>query len=954
MITPVNVGLFTPILFILCGVLLVVLRAGASRIFFDVVGTFQANKMLQDTEAAVTMMNAIMIDGLSGMEEAGAMVAEQMQKIVEATVPLSYELEKATIEFEKFINLSLDGGPALSSEVREVGLQFGFTAEQSLEAGARMAQLSSIIGQETVPQATEMALAFGLIGDMTPEAAMQKLINLQQQTGFIFKSTTKAAYDNLSADQKRLVVKKEMVDVLNTLNKVEDNSAATMSKITTVMNEFASQAHLAGESISMMAAMSATLIEAGEEQGKGGRALRMIYARLGADTGGAATTLQKLGVETKNADGSLRALSDVLADLNPKWQQMNSGQKQFIAQQVAGNRHYVRFIKLAENHDRILQLNNATTGTMGEVYSETLEPVGFLNDLMESEAIALDKARAELDLVNAAMGNFFIPTVVAATEYQTLFNEALLGMLEASHQLGGEVVNLGNMLQGFFEFQQIMTTTFAPFFSAMINVKAMNIALMTQRQIMRALSGVALAHTAQSKTAAQNIEISLEKENVKRKELIGLTNEQRLTEYTASNAAITGSKGKSILYQQHGVEIRELILLVGQQKTAETNLSAVQRQAGRYNAAITELETFSAERNIQMVGLNTTAHIKNTNTRKAHTLRVKEARAATDAFLLALEEEEMNLEQLNFRLVKTGEGYRFLINNVNGTTGAMKTVKPAIDLTTGAVEKQTMAIMALSMRMMKLGMGIFVAEMIVMMFKDALPGIKTESDAARISLILMAMGMAVMSAEMIYSMGAMVTATTVTKGATAAVKWHTFITGILTKAYWAQTYATIQATISVAWFKSVLMGVAFIASMIAIAAAINYYLVPKLAKLTERTDEAAESFEEFSDRTAGLAFNLENEMSGLDWSVFDEGTESIQGFNNAREEMFFGFKAGQVTGDLIKQVQQGGVGSFIANTEIIMTNTFNGMTTEEVADQIIEQIERKAGLSGLNASVAVN
>ena len=103
-----------------------------------------------------------------------------------------------------------------------------------------------------------------------------------------------------------------------------------------------------------------------------------------------------------------------------------------------------------------------------------------------------------------------------------------------------------------------------------------------------------------------------------------------------------------------------------------------------------------------------------------------------------------------------------------------------------------------------------------------------------------------------------------------------------------------------------------------------------------------------------MAFNLENEISGLDWSVFDEGTESIQGFNNAREEMFFGFKAGQVTGDLIKQVQQGGVGSFIANTEIIMTNTFNGMTTEEVADQIIEQIERKAGLSGLNASVAVN
>ena len=82
---------------------MVVLRAGASRVFFDVVGTFQAQRMMDDVEATVTTMNAIMIDGLSGMEEAGAMVAEQMQKIVEATVPLSQELEMATLEFQKFV-----------------------------------------------------------------------------------------------------------------------------------------------------------------------------------------------------------------------------------------------------------------------------------------------------------------------------------------------------------------------------------------------------------------------------------------------------------------------------------------------------------------------------------------------------------------------------------------------------------------------------------------------------------------------------------------------------------------------------------------------------------------------------------------------------------------------------------------------------------------------------------
>ena len=133
MIDAISIGGFAPLMFAFCGVLMVVLRAGASRVFFDVVGTFQANKMLKDTEAAVTMMNAIAIDGLSGMEEAGAMVAEQMQKIVEATVPLSQELEKATLEFQKFV--SDENGERLAKEVREVGLQFGFTGQEALEDG---------------------------------------------------------------------------------------------------------------------------------------------------------------------------------------------------------------------------------------------------------------------------------------------------------------------------------------------------------------------------------------------------------------------------------------------------------------------------------------------------------------------------------------------------------------------------------------------------------------------------------------------------------------------------------------------------------------------------------------------------------------------------------------------------------------------------------------------------
>jgi L-serine deaminase len=68
--------------------------------------------------------------------------------------------------------------------------------------------------------------------------------------------------------------------------------------------------------------------------------------------------------------------------------------------------------------------------------------------------------------------------------------------------------------------------------------------------------------------------------------------------------------------------------------------------------------------------------------------------------------------------------------------------------------------------------------------------------------------------------------------------------------------------------------------------------------------------------------------------------------------LFFGFKAGNVTGDLVKQVQQQGVENFVANTEIIMTNNFNGMTTDEVADTILDKINERAAMENIGVTRA--
>lgn len=125
--------------------------------------------------------------------------------------------------------------------------------------------------------------------------------------------------------------------------------------------------------------------------------------------------------------------------------------------------------------------------------------------------------------------------------------------------------------------------------------------------------------------------------------------------------------------------------------------------------------------------------------------------------------------------------------------------------------------------------------------------------------------------------------------------------------------------------------------------------------------EGIDNIEEFAEALAQNdreLQNLQDTLNGSEGSLDGLNTEienSIQlfdEFNNAREELFFGFKAGNVTGDLVKQIEQKGVENFVANTEIIMTNNFNGMTTDQVADEILRKINERAVTNGINVSPA--
>ena len=90
-----SLGAFAPVMLALMGVLMVVLRAGASRVYFDVVATFQADRKLKDAQAMSTTMNSLMLDAFSGIEEAAMVLGEPFARMVDDLLPIAKEVGEA-------------------------------------------------------------------------------------------------------------------------------------------------------------------------------------------------------------------------------------------------------------------------------------------------------------------------------------------------------------------------------------------------------------------------------------------------------------------------------------------------------------------------------------------------------------------------------------------------------------------------------------------------------------------------------------------------------------------------------------------------------------------------------------------------------------------------------------------------------------------------------------------
>ena len=479
-------------------------RVGASRIFFDVVAKWQSDKLIADMKTSQTIMQAVMLDVFDAVLGPMSDVGMMIDGIVSQTEVLAVELGEARIAFEKFV--SVDNRVALddiNASLIDMGHNFAMTASETFDAAARMAQMGAVIGETNILIGTQMGVMFSLISGMDTESAMRRITNLQQQTGFMYGEYSKETFKALNAMEQKKVLEDASINTLDALNTVENRSIATMEQLTFTMNQFASQAKLTGSSIEDMAAMSAVMIESGEQAGAAGRSLKMMYARLGGDIGGASTKLQAYGINTKLANGDMKDMMSIMKELKEKgWDQTTSANKQAIAQTIAGNRHYVRFIKLMEGYDRAVQLSAEATDGLASAQAE-------VNRRLEDPVVILEALNAEIDDYSAMIGTSLLPGITKAAQAQKDFNAELYNFTSGNYGEGFK--DIANSLVAMREMSRIT----GGFLQLQLTIRAIIIGMGAFRSVMAGIAGHQIAIDSAfgaTRTTIQGSNMSLEQQ----------------------------------------------------------------------------------------------------------------------------------------------------------------------------------------------------------------------------------------------------------------------------------------------------------------------------------------------------------------------------------------------------------------------------------------------------------
>ena len=119
-------------------------RVGGARVFFDVVGQFQAARLINDAQANATILGALFVDATDAIFQSFSSLFDQIDSGLEEVVGSFHDFERQLVRVRKFYGG--EEAEVFAAASVKLGHAFGFAGKESLEAAAKMAQLKAILG----------------------------------------------------------------------------------------------------------------------------------------------------------------------------------------------------------------------------------------------------------------------------------------------------------------------------------------------------------------------------------------------------------------------------------------------------------------------------------------------------------------------------------------------------------------------------------------------------------------------------------------------------------------------------------------------------------------------------------------------------------------------------------------------------------------------------------------
>lgn len=243
--------------------------------------------------------------------------------------------------------------------------ELGFSAQQIAGGFFDVISTGTQAGTEGFDQLATTGLKFAKAAGLETGQAIDRL-----------STASKIFFENVGEANK----------VADAFFKANTLGQTTVAQLTEAMRDAGPAAAQTGTSLADTTAVLTGLADAGFKGTLGGTAFRQIMLKLAAPVEKGAETLKKFGIETQNADGTVRNILDILEDMQVAFEGVTEAETNAALKAIAGEEAFSRLGALLNSDINTLrdwsqQLENSG-GTLDAAFNEimkaTTEQFGLL------------------------------------------------------------------------------------------------------------------------------------------------------------------------------------------------------------------------------------------------------------------------------------------------------------------------------------------------------------------------------------------------------------------------------------------------------------------------------------------------------------------------------------------------------------------------------------------------